>query len=500
GADDDFFALGGNSLVATQVVARLGAAVGARVPVRTLFEAPTVAGLAAALESHTHGERRVELGSIARPERLPLSLAQRRMWFLNRFDQSDDAAGRIGSAAYNLPFALRLTGALDVGALGAALHDVVARHEVLRTVYPETPDGPVQVVLPAAQVAVDLGPRVLAESEVASSVYALAATPFDVTAEVPLRAVLIQVDGAPETYVLAVVVHHIAADASSMGPLVRDVMVAYAARTLGDVPGWSPLRVQYADYALWQRAVLGEESDPDSLAARQIAFWRAELAGLPDLLELPTDRPRPAVASLAGARVDIEIDAVTHAGLVDLARAHGATLFMVVHTAFAVLLARLSGNADIAIGTPVAGRGERELDDLIGMFVNTVVFRTRLEPDESFVGLLGRQREVDLAAFAHADVPFERLVEVLNPPRSTARHPLFQVGLSFQNIARAALELPGLTVAGVDADLDVSQFDLHLIVGDGYEESGAAAGIGGFLTYATDLFDRETVEGFAARF
>ncbi|MGK8520663.1 non-ribosomal peptide synthetase [Nocardia asteroides] len=173
---------------------------------------------------------------------------------------------------------------------------------------------------------------------------------------------------------------------------------------------------------------------------------------------------------------------------------------MVVHTAFAVLLARLSGSTDIAIGTPVAGRGERALDDLIGMFVNTVVFRTRLEPGESFTTLLGKQRESDLAAFAHADVPFERLVEVLNPPRSTARHPLFQVGLSFQNVARTALELPGLVVAGVDADLDVSQFDLHLIIGDGYDESGAAAGIGGFFTYATDLFDRATVERFAARF
>ncbi|WP_280490911.1 amino acid adenylation domain-containing protein, partial [Nocardia asiatica] len=500
GADDDFFALGGNSLVATQVVARLGAAVGARVAVRTLFEAPTVAALAAALESRTHGERGVELGSIARPDQLPLSLAQRRMWFLNRFDQTDDAGAQIGSAAYNLPFALRLTGALDVAALGAALNDVVARHEVLRTVYPETPDGPVQLVLPAGQVALDLTPRLLAETDVASTVYTLAATPFDVTAEVPLRAALIQVDGAPDTFVLAVVVHHIAADASSMGPLVRDVMVAYAARTSGDAPGWSPLPVQYADYALWQRAVLGSESDPESVAAAQIGFWRAQLAGLPDLLELPTDRPRPAVASMAGARVDIEIDAATHAGLVELARAHGATLFMVVHTAFAVLLARLSGSSDIAIGTPIAGRGERALDDLIGMFVNTVVFRTRFKPGESFAALLGRQRESDLRAFAHADVPFERLVEVLNPPRSTAHHPLFQVGLSFQNIARTALELPGLTVAGVDADLDVSQFDLHLIVGDAYEESGAAAGIGGFFTYATDLFDRATVDGFASRF
>ncbi|WP_039803557.1 condensation domain-containing protein, partial [Nocardia araoensis] len=211
-----------------------------------------------------------------------------------------------------------LTGELDVAALGAALHDVAARHEVLRTVYPETPDGPVQVVLPAGQVDLDLTPRVLAESDVPSTVYALAATPFDVTAEVPLRAVLIQVDGAPETYVLAVVVHHIAADASSMGPLVRDVMVAYAARTSGEVPGWSPLRVQYADYALWQREVLGDESDPASIAAQQIAFWRAELADLPDLLELPTDRPRPAVASLAGSRVPVAVDAATHAGLTEL--------------------------------------------------------------------------------------------------------------------------------------------------------------------------------------
>ncbi|UAK33253.1 non-ribosomal peptide synthase/polyketide synthase [Nocardia asteroides] len=498
GADDDFFALGGNSLVATQVVARVGAAVGARVPVRALFESPTVAALAAAIESDTHGERAVELGGIARPERLPLSPAQQRMWFLNRFDHADNPAAATASAAYNLPFALRLTGELDVAALGAALHDVVARHEVLRTVYPETPDGPVQVVLPAAQVALDVAVHPIGAADIAGEVYELASAPFDVTAEVPVRVRLLQ--AAPSEFVLVVVVHHIAADASSMGPLVRDVMIAYAARTAGDVPGWSPLGVQYADYALWQRAVLGEESDPESIAAQQIRFWREQLAGLPDLLELPADRPRPVVASSAGARVDVAVDAATHAGLVELARAHGATLFMVVHAAFAVLLARLSGSSDVAVGSPVAGRGERELDDLIGMFVNTVVFRSRVDGGESFAGLLARQREWDLAAFAHADVPFERLVEVLNPPRSTARHPLFQVGLSFQNVGRAVLELPGLSVAGVDADLDVSQFDLHLIVGDGYEESGAAAGIGGFLTYATDLFDRATVEGFAARF
>ncbi|PXX66691.1 non-ribosomal peptide synthase protein (TIGR01720 family)/amino acid adenylation domain-containing protein [Nocardia tenerifensis] len=500
GADDDFFALGGNSLIATQLVARLGAAVDAKVPVRTLFETPTVRSLAAAIDSRTHEARGVPLGSIARPEKLPLSLAQRRMWFLNRFDQADDATA--GSAAYNLPFALRLTGALDVAALGAALDDVVSRHEVLRTVYPETADGPVQVVLPASRVHLDVTPRPVAAAEVPGEVYALAATPFDVTDEVPVRVRLLEIaDGTADSeHVLAVVVHHIAADASSMGPLVRDVMVAYAARTAGEAPSWNPLRVQYADYALWQRAVLGDETDPESIAAQQIAFWRRQLAGLPDLLELPADRPRPAVASMAGARVDVRIDAATHAGLVELARAHGATLFMVVHTALAVLLARLSGSGDIAIGTPVAGRGERELDDLIGMFVNTVVFRATFDGGERFADVLARQRDIDLQAFAHADIPFERLVEVLNPPRSTAHHPLFQVGLSFQNIARTALELPGLTVAGVDAELDVSQFDLHLIVGDGYDESGAPTGIGGFFTYATDLFDAATVQRFADRF
>ncbi|WP_444543873.1 amino acid adenylation domain-containing protein [Nocardia veterana] len=495
GADDDFFALGGNSLIATQVVARLGAALDTRIPVRALFEAPTVAGLAASVDSRTHQRRGVRLGSIERPEALPLSLAQRRMWFLNRFDHADQRAAGTGSAAYNLPFALRLTGSLDVAALSAALDDVVARHEVLRTIYPETPDGPVQLVLPA-DTRLGLQPEPTPSGVLTDVVYRLAATAFDVTSEVPLRVRLLEISdlapGSRREYVLAVVVHHIAADASSMGPLVRDVMTAYAARTCGQAPEWAPLPVQYADFALWQRAVLGDESDPDSIAAQQISYWQRELAGLPDLLELPTDRPRPAVANLAGARVDVHIAPEIHAGLVELARAHGATLFMVVHSALAVLLARLSGSADIAIGSPVAGRGEAELDDLIGMFVNTVVFRTRVDPGESFTELLVRQRETDLQAFAHADIPFERLVEILNPPRSTAHHPLFQVGLSFQNVARTQLELPGLSVSGVDADLDVSQFDLHLIVSDSYDEDGRPAGIGGFLTYATDLFDAST--------
>ncbi|MFE1593318.1 amino acid adenylation domain-containing protein [Nocardia sp. NPDC058705] len=499
GADDDFFALGGNSLVATQVVARLGAALGDRVPVRALFETPTVTALAAAIGTERRGGPVVELGSIERPQQLPLSLAQQRMWFLNRFEDGGDGAASSGSAAYNLPFALRLTGDLDVAALSAAFDDVVARHEVLRTVYPETAAGPSQVVLPVGP-STGLTATTVTADQVAAEVYALAMTPFDVTRDVPIRVRLLAVEpeGSRE-FVLAVVAHHIAADGSSMGPLVRDIMTAYAARTTGGEPGWAPLAVQYADYALWQRAVLGDEDVADSVAARQLDYWRTELADLPDLLELPADRPRPAVASLVGARRTVDISPDVHAGLVKLAREHNATLFMVVHTAFAVLMARLSGSTDIAIGTPVAGRGERELDDLIGMFVNTVVFRTRLHGGESFADLLAAQRETDLAAFSHADIPFERLVEALSPPRTTAHHPLFQVGLSFQNMARSALELPGLTVAPVNADTDVSQFDLHLIVSDGYDETGAPTGIGGFLTYATELFDEATVVSFLAR-
>ncbi|WP_157762223.1 non-ribosomal peptide synthetase [Nocardia yamanashiensis] len=501
GAEDDFFALGGNSLVATAAAARLGAALGDRVAVRALFEAPTVAGLAAAVQSRTRLGRALELGSIERPEQLPLSPAQQRMWFLNRFEDHGDGVVSAGSAAYNLPLALRLTGSLDVAALSAALDDVVTRHEVLRTVYPETPRGPVQVVSFIGDASL---PRLttvrLPAAEMTTVVHELAMTAFDVTREVPIRVRLLEIADATEPeYVLAVVAHHIAADASSLVPLVRDIMIAYTARSAGTAPGWTPLRVQYADYALWQRELLGSESDPESIAAQQLAYWKRELADLPDLLELPADRPRPAVASALGARVPVMIDPEIHAGVVRLAREHHATVFMVVHAAFAALLARLSGSGDIAIGTPVAGRGERELDDLIGMFVNTVIFRTRVHAADSFAELLTAQRETDLRAFSHSDIPFERLVEVLNPPRTTAHHPLFQVGLSFQNMARSALELPGLTITPVESDLAVSQFDLHLIVSDEYDETGAPVGIGGYLTYVTDLFDAETAAGFADR-
>nr|WP_227998432.1 non-ribosomal peptide synthetase [Nocardia australiensis] len=493
GAEDDFFELGGNSLIATQLMARLGAALDTRLPARLLFETSTVAGLAAAVEQHAGGGRKALVAG-PRPQRVPLSLAQQRMWFLNRFDSA--------SAAYNIPIAVRLSGALDVDALRGAIADLVTRHEVLRTVYPQTGDGPVQLILPPEQGIVDPVVRTVGPEQLQAAVLELMSTTFDVTAEVPVRIALfaVEAEGTPSEYVLAMVVHHIAGDGTSMGPLTRDLMTAYAARTAGADPGWAPLPVQYADYSIWQRELLGSEDDPKSLAAEQVDYWTSALAGLPDQLELPADRPRPAMQSFAGATVDVRIDAETHRALVELGREHGATLFMVVNAALAVLLSRLSGTEDIAIGTPMAGRGEAVLDDLIGMFVNTLVFRTQVDTGAAFTDVLGRQRETAIQAFAHADVPFERLVEVLNPVRSTARHPLFQIGLSFQNLAQATLELPGLTVSGVDFDTAVSQFDLHWIITDTYDVAGAPAGMGGAVTYATDLFDEATVLGFVERF
>ncbi|WP_435278805.1 condensation domain-containing protein, partial [Rhodococcus yananensis] len=321
---------------------------------------------------------------------------------------------------------------------------------------------------------------------------------FDVTREVPVRARIVELSDTE--HVLVFVVHHIAGDGSSMGPLMRDLMVAYTAHTAGESPSWKPLPVQYADYAIWQRAVLGDEADPDSLISRQIDHWRTALSDVPAVLDLPTDRPRPAVQSFAGGRVDVSIAAETHRGLTRLAAQTNTTLFMVVHAAWAVLLSRLSGADDVTVGTPIAGRGEEALDDLIGQFVNTLVLRSRVDGGEAFTGLLRRTRESDLAAFANADVPFERLVEVLDPVRSTAHHPLFQVGLSFQNLDHGVFELPGLTLSGVDFEAGISQFDLHLIVADAYDENGEPLGLGGGLTFASALFDEATATAIVDRF
>ncbi|WP_327112456.1 amino acid adenylation domain-containing protein [Nocardia sp. NBC_01730] len=492
GADDDFFELGGNSLLAAQAAARIGSALDVRVPVQLLFEATTVAALAERVEQHTGSAPGQALQARPRKGRVPLSYAQQRMWFLNRFDPA--------SAVNNIPTAVRLSGRLDVDALRAAVGDLAERHEVLRTVYPEVDGEGYQLVLPMGDPRAV--PEFVVEQADEAAVPALVAAAvtegFDVTTAPPMRVRLLALSATE--HVLICVVHHIAGDGFSMGPLTRDLMHAYVDRMRGVAPGWPALEVQYADYAMWQREVLGAEEDPDSVLAQQIAFWRTELAGLTEQLELPTDRARPAVASHRGATVGFEIDADVHAALSRLAHSHNSTLFMVVHAALAVLLARLSGTRDIAVGTPIAGRGEAALDDLVGMFVNTLVLRTEIDSGARFDQLLRAVRAVDVAAFGHADVPFERLVELLDPARSAGRHPLFQVMLTFQNLARTELELPGLSVSGVDPAVPLAKFDLQLTLVENIDRRGEAHGISAAFTYATDLFDQATVHDFADRF
>ncbi|WP_312033851.1 MULTISPECIES: non-ribosomal peptide synthetase [unclassified Rhodococcus (in: high G+C Gram-positive bacteria)] len=486
GLDDEFFALGGNSLIATQAAARLSEAVDAHVPVRMIFEASTVEALAEQVSSLPGTGTRAVLAPRPRPDRIPLSPAQRRMWFLSRFDPA--------SPAYNMPLAVRLTGALDVPALQQAVFDVLERHESLRTMFPEHDGEPVQSVVPAERVELDLSPAPVPEDAVDAHVLAVVAGGFDVSASVPIRGRLLRV--SENELVLVVVVHHISADGFSMAPLARDVATAYLARARGESPAWAPLPVQYADFTLWQREVLGDEDDPASSAAKQFEYWTRTLAGIPDFLELPTDRPRPAVRTNRGAAVPVTIDAATHRRLGALTQQHNTTLFMVVHAALAVLLARVTATSDIVIGTPVAGRGERVLDDVVGMFVNTLVLRTEVDPDASLVDVLGRVRQTDLDAMAHAEAPFERLVEILNPSRSQSHSSLFQVMLAFQNQKAASLELPGLTIAPLAIDAQVTKFDLDFSLSDGYGENGDPAGISGILTYSADLFDAATAQRF----
>ncbi|MFI9387411.1 non-ribosomal peptide synthase/polyketide synthase [Kutzneria sp. NPDC052558] len=482
GVDDGFFDLGGHSLLAAKLISRVRAVLGAELGIRDIFAEPTVAGLVGRLGGRARPALRP---AEHRPEELPLSFAQQRLWFLNRVDEG---------ATYNVPVALRLRGAVDPAALRAAITDVADRHEALRTVFPTVDDRPVQRI---ATAAVDLTEIDLDGADPTAAVDAAIGESFDLTRDLPLRARLFRV--TDHDHVLLLVLHHIAGDGWSMGPLTRDLSTAYTARLAGQAPDWATLPVQYADYALWQRELLGAEDDPDSLLAEQIGFWRKALDGLPDELDLLTDRPRPAAASYRGDLVPLRLDAEAHARLLSLARANGATLFMVLQAAFAAVLARSGAGPDVPIGTPVAGRSDDALDDLVGFFVNSLVLRTDVSGDPTFAELLARVREADLSAFAHQDVPFEQLVETINPVRSLARHPLFQVMLVLQNNARGELALGDLAVTEHPFGTRSAKFDLTAALGEHWDETGAPAGIAGALEFATDLFDAATAQALGDR-
>ncbi|NJC70661.1 amino acid adenylation domain-containing protein [Planosporangium thailandense] len=429
-----------------------------------------------------------ETAAPTRPAHLPLSDAQRRLWFLNRLDGAD--------GTYNVPLALRLTGPLERPALVAALTDVMRRHEPLRTSFPELDGRPYQLVQPADEVTPEVSVRRVAGADVPDAVRAAAEEGFRLSVQLPWRATLLDVDGTE--HVLVLVVHHIACDGASLGPLMRDLAAAYEARRDGREPAWEPLAVQYADHALRRQRRLGDPGDPQSPAGGQLAYWSQALAGLPDCLELPVDRPRPAAASHRGDSVPLHLPAELHRRIVEVAKACGASTFVVLHAATAALLTLLGAGTDVPIGVPVDGRDDEDLADLVGFFVNTLVVRTDTGGDPSLRELVGRSREAAAPAFAHRDVSFDSLVEELKPARSLARHPLFQVMLAFNDQEPAPVPLAGLRTERVPVPRTTAKFDLTVDLQARRTDDGEPAGLDGLIEYATDLFDRDTVDRFAA--
>ncbi|SCL26474.1 amino acid adenylation domain-containing protein [Micromonospora inyonensis] len=420
---------------------------------------------------------------------LPLSYAQRRLWFLHKLDGP--------SATYNVPLINRFSDRVDPDALRAAVADVVARHEVLRTLYVEIDGEPAQRVLSPSEVRIDIAHETVSADQVDARVAQVCARTFDLSTELPLAVRLFTV--AEDDCVLVLVLHHIAADGASMGPLGRDLSQAYAARLGGTAPEWEPLPVQYGDYTLWQRELLGTDDDPASELNRQLDFWRGNLRGLPEELTLPTDFPRPARSSHRGGTVEFTVEAETHRRLRDLAQAEQVTVYMVVQTAIATLLTRLGAGTDVPLGTVVSGRSDEALDDLVGFFVNSLVLRTDTSGDPTFVELLHRVRALDLAAFDHQDLPFERLIEELQPTRSLARHPLFQVFFMLASGGTEDVPLLGLAGAPQRSAHDVAKFDLSFVLAEQRDAAGEPAGIKGLVEYAEDLFHRDSAQAVVAQ-
>ncbi|MET0399317.1 MAG: non-ribosomal peptide synthase/polyketide synthase [Longimicrobiaceae bacterium] len=486
GIHDGFFELGGHSLLATRVLSRLRGALGVEVPLRAVFEAPTVAALAGRVEAALRAERsadeRIPRRAGGGPS--PLSFAQQRLWFIHQLDP--------GSSAYNMPFALRLRGALDVPALRGSLAELVRRHEAVRTVIVERAGEAVQVVLPAAPVplpVVDLAglPDAPRRAEAARRVAGEGRRPFDLARGPLLRVLLVRT--AAEEWALCLTMHHVVSDGWSMGVLVREVSALYAAFSRGEASPLPEPELQYADFAAWQRGWLAGPR-----LEEQLRFWRDRLDGAPPLLDLPTDHPRRGAPGAAETGRPFELAPELTRGLRELGHRENATLFMTLLAAWQALLGRWAGQDDVVVGTAIANRTRAELEGLIGFFVNSLVLRVDLSGDPGFRELLGRVRETTLGAFAHQDLPFERLVEELAPERSLVHNPLFQVMFALQNMELGTPTLGELEMEPLEAADVGAKFDLRVTL------SEVGDGIQGQILYRADLFDGSTIERMVEHF
>jgi amino acid adenylation domain-containing protein len=482
GRHDNFFDLGGHSLLAAQVIALVRDRLGLELPLQLMFSAPTVAELGAEAQREAQaGAAAVRLEVLPRPALLPLSSSQERLWFLDQLEP--------GLTVYNQPVALRLEGELDVGALERALGELVARHEVLRSRFGIEDGQPVQLIdapAPLALAVEDLGGLSAAEQEEQVSVLARseALAPFDLARGPLVRMRLLRLGDSE--HVLLATMHHIISDGWSMSVVTRELGALYEAFLAGAGSPLAPLPLQYADYAVWQRERLAGGE-----AARQLGYWREQLAGAPAALELPTDRPRGLAQDFAGAQVRLRVSAEVCAGLEAVARREGATLYMVLLAAYQLVLSRWSGQEEVVVGSPVAGRTHRELEGLVGFFVNNLAMRGDLSGDPTFSELVGRVRATALAAYGHQDLPFERLVAELQPVRDPARHPLFQATLTLQNTPEVVMRLEGLTLRQLPAEPEGSVFDLSLFL------APADGGLEGMLVYAAGLFEAATAARLA---